>query len=763
MMSERRFRTEALEHHYGRDGLGPVFGHEPGPGQWEGSFSDRARAAGAALRGRGRWRRIPICFQTQVSDCGPACLVMTLRHHGVDVTLDEIRARVSAGRNGASARSLLDLAREHGVNGRGVRTDVEGLRLLAPGTILFWNFNHFVVLERATHAYIDVVDPAFGRRRLSRDTVAKSFTGVALEFQPPIGERLRPLPGGAGGASPWRQLRHFLPRGRELAGIGTLSTILMGFEFVLPVTLSFLIGHVLAHRLRHTLWLTAAVLGVVGVVFLATQLTRAFALTRRQSVIEKRMTWGVMEHLTSLPYDFFTLHSSGDLAMRVRTSSTLNQVLSLSALSAAFDSILIVGYLVAILLVNAVLASVVIAMIAVQLGVMALTWRRQVRLSHEVLERQTRAQNELVELLESITTLKAAGIEGAAAERWSHALVREVNKRLTARRSLSVSTAVSRTLQFAAPIIVVVIGVARVLSGQGSVGGTLAFMALTTALFSPLEGVFDTAAQLAAVRPALARLDDVLRAEPEPRGLPVAMAEPGKAVAIRVEGVSFSYRGASLPALADVELNIRPGEFTAVLGRSGSGKSTLGMLLAGLYAPDSGIIRIDGEDLALLDRPGYRRQIGYINQNAHLIGASIRDNVVFGITKVDQADLIEAVRLAHIHEEIAALPMGYETLVNPGGHGLSGGQRQRIVLARALARKPRLLILDEATSALDPALEEEIFLGLMEVGITVVAIAHRLTVLDRADQVLVVRDGRIVESGPPTSLRAAGGEFLCLT
>ncbi|MEV7076530.1 peptidase domain-containing ABC transporter [Streptomyces sp. NPDC093990] len=761
-MSEQRFRTQALEHHHGRDGLGPVFGHEPQTWQPDRSPAARVRALGTALRDLRRRRNVPVCFQTQVSDCGPACLVMTLRHHGIDVHLDEVRDQVNSGRNGASARTLLDLARRHGLEGRGVRTDVEGLRKLPPGSILFWNFNHFVVLERATEAFTDIVDPAFGRRRLSQHAVSTAFTGVALEFTAPLGETRRPLSGGFGSAGPWHRMRHFLPNAGEFGRIGALSVVLMGLEAALPAALSFLVGHVMTGGRQHMLSLTALVLALVTVVFLTAQLTRAFVLTRRQSLVEKRMTWGVVAHLTSLPYDFFTLHNSGDLAMRARTSSTLTQVLSLSALSAVFDSLLIAGYLVAVLIVDPVLASVVVALITVQIGVMVLAWRRQVRLSHEVLERQTRTQNELVQLLESMTSLKAAGAEGAAAERWSHALIHEINKRQDARRSLSVSTALSRTLQFAAPLAVVVIGIWRVLSEHGSLGGTLAFMALTTALFAPLESVFDTAAQLAAVRPALARLDDVLRAEPEPRGTLGAPSTPGQPAAVSVENVSFTYRGASRPALADARLQVQPGQFVAVLGRSGSGKSTLGMLLAGLYEPGSGTIRVDGRDLAAVDRSAYRRQIGYVNQNAHLFGASIRDNIAFGADDLDHEDLVEAVRLARIHEEITALPMGYETLVNPGGHGLSGGQRQRIVLARALARKPSLLILDEATSALDPALEEEIFEGLLRAGITVIAIAHRLTVLDRADQVFVVRDGRIVESGSPASLRAAGGEFLCL-
>jgi ABC-type bacteriocin/lantibiotic exporter with double-glycine peptidase domain len=237
------------------------------------------------------------------------------------------------------------------------------------------------------------------------------------------------------------------------------------------------------------------------------------------------------------------------------------------------------------------------------------------------------------------------------------------------------------------------------------------------------------------------------------------VARPGR---IKAEAVGFRYPGAPRPTLDGVSFELEPGQFMAVIGRSGSGKSTLGMLLAGLYTPTGGTLTVDGTDLAELDRPTYRRRIGYVNQNAHLFGGTIRDNILFGGDDISKSDLITAVGLAHIHEEIEAMPMGYNTLVAPGGHGLSGGQRQRIVLARALAKKPELVILDEATSALDPALEESIMRGLLDAGITVVVIAHRLTVMDEADQVVVMRDGRIVEAGSPAVLKESGTEYLCL-
>lgn len=759
MTNRSRFRAEALAHRYTRDGLGPVFGRTGEMGRLRGR---RERVSRALARRGGR--RVPVCLQTELSDCGPASLVMTLRYHGIEADLAGIRALIDSGRNGASARSLLDVARRSGLRGRGVRTDLEGLRHLPAGSILFWNFNHFVVLERATEEYTDIVDPASGRRRLGPEAVTESFTGVALEFAAPLEPRAveARVSGVPAVRGPWRLLRHVLPRGRELTGVLGASGALTALEFVLPAAVSVFVGSVLPDHLTGTLWLATAGLAVLALLFFGLQLLRAVLLAKRQAAVERNLTWGVMEHLVSLPYDYFTVHNSGDLALRVRTSNLLNQVLSMSAVSTAFDGLLIVIYLTAVFVVNPYLAAVVVFMIVLQAAVMTLTWRRQAQLSQEVLERQTLAQGELVELLESITSLKSAGAESIAAERWSHALVAEVNKRLHARRSLATTTSLSRTIQFCAPMVVLVVGAWQVLAGQGSASGTLAFMALTISLFAPLESLFDTASQLATIRPSLVRLDDILSSAPEPTGRPLPEAAESQPLDVTVRELTFRHRGAPRPTLSNVDLRIEAGDFVAVVGRSGSGKSTLGLVLAGLHTPTSGIVEVGGHDITGLHGPSYRRQIAYINQDAHLFNGTIRENIAFGGGEITHADLVEAVKLAHIHEEIVALPMGYDTLVGPGGHGLSGGQRQRIVLARALARRPRLLILDEATSALDPALEKSIFEGLLASGTTVIAVAHRLTVLEAADQVLVVQDGRIVQSGSPGELRTEGGEYRCL-
>jgi len=758
-----RFRAQALQHHLRIDDFGPVF-DDSQSAQDRLSALDNLRAdiSGLKQRRRRRGKRIPVCLQTQESDCGPAALTMTLRYRGVNARLDEIRTLANAGRSGASARTLLEIARSHGVAGRGVRTGLDGLSRLTPGAILFWNFRHFVVLEAVGRNYVDVVDPASGRRRLTKAAVGESFTGVALEFDPPMESAGRPAASFDRQPSPWRQLLQLcLPRGKVLGFLIVTSVLLLGFELALPLTTSYFVDEVLPKRVPGQLPLLSAGLGLLSLLFVLLQLARSFQVVLQQSYLEKRLTVGVMDHMLSLPYHYFQVHNSGDLALRLRASTVLNYIVSITSVAAAFDSILIFIYTGLIIAADPGLASLVIALVLAELAVLTIGWRQQSRLGPEIMELQTQTQDGLQELLTTINTLKSEGVEGKAGERWSHMLVREVNKRLSVRRNLAKSTAASSLLQFGAPLLVLCIGTLRVFAGGLSEGNLLGFTALTVVLFVPLSSMLNTALQLAMIRPTVVRVDDLLRTAAEPRGAHASSVtdEPGR---IAADGVSFTCPGASAPALSDISLSIRPGEFVAVVGRSGSGKSTLVMLLAGLYPPDKGTITVNGADLRDLDRVTYRRQIGYIQQDARLYKGTIRDNIAFGADDIERDDLLAAVKLARVHEEINALPMGYDTLVSSTGAGLSGGQRQRIVLARALAKQPRLLILDEATSALDPAMEEEIFRGLIGTGLTLIVVAHRLTVVDDADQVLVLRDGKIVEAGLPADLAAMAGEFACL-
>jgi len=715
------------------------------------------------LRHRFR-RRVPVRIQGETSDCGPACLAMVLAHHGIDTDLAQLRREMNAGRDGVSARTLVETARRHGLSGRGVRATLGGLGNLAAGSVLFWNFGHFLVLERMSARYVYVVDPAMGRRKIPLALAAESFTGVALEFTAPLApaHRTRLVSRQRLAAGGWRYLPFFFPRGRRAwTALTVTSLLLLPFTLILPVATGWVAGHVASgHPVRGLTYLIPGAAALV-VAFLLLQVIRAFAMLLMQALSDKQVTLGVLEHLLSLPQTFFAQRNAGELALRVRTSTTVRQILSSGAMSTVFDGVLILIYMTLLMLASVQLALVVIVLALAQVAVLVIAWQRQQSLMADALESQSRAQGELVELLEGLATLKAAGLDRAAGERWSHSLADEINASVRSRRNLAAWTGISTGLQFAAPLIVLLTGALLVSEGRLALGEALGFAALAMGLFVPLASLVQTGLQVSGLGATLARMSDILQATPE-------NAAPGLHVVHEVAGqvdlhdVCFTYPGTIAPALREITVNIRPGEFVAVLGASGSGKSTLAALIAALYLPDSGEVLIDGQATSTLDRESLRAAVSFVNQDTRLFAGSIQDNIAWGMPVTDIGRVQEAAALAGIHDDIAALPMGYGTLLASGGGGLSGGQRQRIALARALMRRPRLLILDEATSAIDPALEKRIFAGLLDLGCTLVVVAHRLTALDQAGQVLIVEAGRITQRGRPGDLAAAPGPYLRL-
>ncbi|MGE5137774.1 MAG: peptidase domain-containing ABC transporter [Gemmatimonadota bacterium] len=708
------------------------------------------------LRG-GPLRRVPVIRQMEEADCGAACLAMVLGSFGKRVPLDELRDATGSGRDGTSALSLVQAARSYGLRARGVQADVADLRYLPSGSVLHWEFSHFVVLERVTRGGVRIIDPAHGRLFVPAARLSRVYTGVAMTFEPADGFGR----GGAAAKGTWRYLRPILGQTRNLVRVIVTSLVIRLVTLTLPLLTALVVDQIVPRDDRQLLlvFATGAAM-VVGYQFLAAFL-RGNLLLELRTRLDLGLTIGFVDHLVELPYDFFLRRSAGDLMMRMQSNTSVREILTAGSLSALLDGVFASLYLVLLFVVSPVLGGLVVAIACLQIATLALSWRRNQRLMSESLQAQADSQSYAYELLAGIETLKACGAEHRAADRWSGLFATQINIDLTRGRLTAVVDSVTSTLTLSAPLFLLLAGTFEVLTGRLSLGTMLSAAALAAGFLGPLAALVSSGLQLQLIGSYMARINDVLDKPREQAGQRVraAGALTGR---IQAADVSFRYSPVAPLVVRNVSLDIHPGQRIGIAGRSGSGKSTLAHLLLGLYQPSSGRIEYDGRDLAGLDARSVRRQLGIVTQHPYVFGSSVRENIALADPALRLEDVAEAARLACIHDDIQAMPMGYDTLLHDGGASLSGGQRQRIALARALVSRPSILLLDEATSELDTVTEQLVYENLAAIPATTIVIAHRLSTLRNADLILVMADGTIAEAGTHAELLALGGVYQSL-
>jgi ABC-type bacteriocin/lantibiotic exporter with double-glycine peptidase domain len=352
-------------------------------------------------------------------------------------------------------------------------------------------------------------------------------------------------------------------------------------------------------------------------------------------------------------------------------------------------------------------------------------------------------------------------VPSTAAEHWGGLFTDQVNIDLTRGRLTAAVDSVMSTLQFASPLVVLLVGAFQVLAGHISLGTMLSAAALGAGFLNPLATLVTSGLQLQQLASYMQRINDVLDTPREQHGQDVRPA-PRLSGQIRADIASFSYGPVAPAVVSNVSLEIQPGQHVGIVGRSGSGKSTLAHLLLGLYLPTSGRIEFDGQDLASLDAGSIRRQLGIVTQRPYLFGSSIRENIALTNPELPLEAVVEAARIACVHDDIVAMPMGYDTRLHDGGASVSGGQRQRIALARALVHRPSILLLDEATSELDTITEQNIYANLDAISSTTIVIAHRLSTIRNADLILVMDKGRIAETGTHEQLLSRRGAYAAL-
>lgn len=699
-------------------------------------------------------RRVPYVQQLELSDCGAACLAMVLAHHGANVGLDEVREVTGTGRDGVDALGIVEAARHFGLDGRGVRADLDALAHLPAASILHWQFDHFVVFERLRRGAVDIVDPAAGRVRVPMATFGRAFTGAAIVFDATPDLTTRPATGGG----MRRHLRPVLRQSRLLRRILLVSVLLRVLALALPLLTATVVNEVAPSTDGDLLAMVSMAMVALVAYHFAAAFLRARLLLQLRTGLDVGMTVGFVRHLVDLPYAYFLKRSAGDLMARLRSNAAVREILTTGAISTMLDGSFALLYLVVLLALSPVLGAAALGLAVLQTTVLILARRRNQRLMAQSLQAEARSQSYVYQVLAGIEVLKAAGAEGRAVDHWSNLFVDEVNVATARGRLDALVDAAMSALRLGAPLALLVVGAYQVLAGDLRLGTMLGLVALGAGFLEPVDGLVTTGLQVQQLGSYLARINDVLDTPEEQAGRATRAAAKltGR---VRAEDVSFRYSPLAPPAVDGVTLDIAPGETVAIVGRSGSGKSTLAHLLLGLYEPDGGRVLYDGEDLRELTTRSVRSQIGIVTQDAYVFGGSIRENIALTDPRLPFEATERAARLACIHDDVAAMAMAYDTVLVDGGASLSGGQRQRIALARALVGNPSIVLLDEATSALDGITEREVYDNLATLGCATIVIAHRLSTIASADTIIVMDAGRIVERGSHDALLAAGGSY----
>ncbi|MGH8934287.1 MAG: peptidase domain-containing ABC transporter [Egibacteraceae bacterium] len=701
-------------------------------------------------------RRVPFVRQMEDVDCGAACLTMVLHHYGHHAPLSEVRQRCGTTRDGVNAFVLLEVARAYGLEGRarrGLPGEVAGA--VTPA-IIYWDQSHFVVLDPRPRGGVRILDPGAGRKILSDTEFARHFSGIALTFTPSTSFTRREAD-----PATWRRYVALVLSHRSLFfPILLAALVLLGVGLVVPWLTAYVTDRVILGGRPDLLLIfglgAASAVCTHGLVMLL----RARLVDRLQMTLAMRISHDFMSHLLKLPCVFFENRSGGDLVSRLGNVALIREVLAGGGAAMILDALLIMSYLAAMARYLPRMLIVVVVVALVQVAVVALLIPRVQGLTRKELAAKSETQAYEVEVLRAVSLVKATAVEGPTFARWSALLARQLDASLQRGRSTAVLDSLVATLRMAAPLALLWVGAASVISGEQSLGDLLAFNALAVAFLIPVGSLATQAQQLQLLGAVIERVEDVMRAPAEaaPRDPPPLGTRAG---AITVDRVSFTYGPHSPRVLEEVSCLILPGEKVAVVGATGCGKTTLARLLLGLYTPTAGSIRYDGVDLRAMDPAAWRRRIGVVPQEPYLFNDTIANNIAFH-RPLEMPDIDWAAQMAVLHADITRMPMGYSSLVGEGGQRLSGGQRQRVAIARALAARPSVLLFDEATSGLDAMTESLLQENLRSLGTTCILIAHRLSTIVNADRILVLDEGRLVEQGRHEDLLLRGGRYAQL-
>ncbi|WP_319404010.1 NHLP family bacteriocin export ABC transporter peptidase/permease/ATPase subunit [uncultured Anaeromusa sp.] len=703
--------------------------------------------------------KTPTVLQMEAVECGAASLAIILAYYGLYLPLEQLRIECGVSRDGSKASNMMKAARKLGLEGAGFRDSAVGLRERELPLIIHWNFNHFLVLEGFKGKKVYLNDPGSGHRTVTWEVFAKSFTGIAL--------RLQPGPEFKKGGSPPNSLAVLVNRLRGQEST-LLFAVLTGAGLIIPGLAIPVLTQVFFDDVvsfKHADWIVSLLLamGLAAVLQGALICLRSWCLTRWQGMLtigeSSRFFW----HLLRLPMEFFQQRYGGEVASRVQFNETVASVLTGQAATAILDVMIAVFYLGMLFQYNVPLTLIGIAFSLVNVSILYVMHRWMTEQQMKIQQDAGKAYGTAIAGIQTIETIKASGNEGDFFNKWAGYQSKMLETLQKIELSAQVFMLAPSLLAGVNTAVIMAVGGFQIMDGLMTAGIFVAFQNLMGKFQEPLTKLLALNQSLQTTQTQMQRLDDVMQyrvdEEYEPSEIALDIGKAKLSGRVELQQVTFGYSRLEEPLIKDFNLSVEPGRWVALVGGSGSGKSTIAKLICGLYQPWSGEILFDSVPRSRIPREVLVNSLGAVDQEIVLFAGTVAENLSLFDSTLSRFEIVRAAKDAAIHTEITALRGGYETLVQEGGKNFSGGQCQRMEIARVLAMNPSVLVLDEATSALDPLTEQTVMNNLRRRGCACIVVAHRLSTIRDCDEIIVMRDGQVVQRGSHEAMMAVEGPY----